>query len=144
MGSNPMSGNPMSNSAVPRASRGFTLVEVMVAVVIIAVSISALLFQMMNAVDNTAHLRDKMFAEWVALNQLELAYLENAHTNQLPDREKRGSETMAGRKWYWRIRPVKTAADGFLQLEVSVRAREDDDSALATVTGLVDKFHASS
>lgn len=120
---------------------GFTLVEVMVAVAVIAISLSALLFQMMSTVDNTAYLRDKVFAQWVALNQLELATLENAHTNQLPERQQQGSEQMAGREWFWTMTPVKTAADGFVQLEVSVSASRDDESALVTVVGLVDVYH---
>lgn len=124
-----------------RWSAGFTLVEVMVAVAIIAIALSALLFQMMSAVDSTAHLRDKVFAQWVALNQLELATLENAKTNQLPERTLQGSEQMVGREWFWTMTPVKTAADGFLQLEVSVRANRDDESALVTVVGLVDVYH---
>ena len=131
----------MNPRSVLSDSRGFTLVEVMVAVIVIAVSISAILFQMMSTTDSTAYLRDKMFAQWVALNQLELVYLENEHTNQLPERETRGTETMAGREWHWRIKPVKSAEEGYRQLEVSVRADESDESALVTVTGLVDAFH---
>lgn len=121
---------------------GFTLIEVMVAVVVISVSISALLFQMMSAVDNAAYLRDKTIAQWVAMNQLELAYLENAHSNNLPQRELRGSEQMAGREWYWRLKPVKTAADNFLQLDISVSLESQSDAPLVTVTGMVDQFHA--
>ncbi len=124
------------------ASRGFTLVEVMVALVIVATAISALLVQIMGNVDNTAYLRDKTIAHWVALNQLELAYLENQHTNKFIDRERSGSEEMAGREWYWQIKPKKTAAEGFLQLEVSVRADENDESSLVVVMGLIDQFHA--
>lgn len=124
-----------------RQARGFTLVEVMVAVAIIAIAISALLFQMMSAVDNAAYLRDKMFAQWVALNQLELIYLENASTNQVPEREVSGSEEMAGREWHWTIKPVKTANDEFLQLEASVRAEREDETPLVTVMGMVDVLH---
>ena len=121
---------------------GFTLVEVMVALVIVAVAISALLVQMMSNVDSAAYLRDKTIAHWVALNQLELAYLENQHSNRLIDRQRSGSAMMAGREWFWTVSPKQTAADGFLQLEVAVRADADDDSALVTVMGLIDQFHA--
>lgn len=120
---------------------GFTLVEVMVAVAVIAIAISAILFQMMSSVDNLAYLRDKTFAQWVALNQLERATLENNHSNAVPDRTTQGSEQMAGREWFWTITPVKTAADGFMQLEVSVTAERNDEAALVTVVGLVDVYH---
>lgn len=123
------------------SSAGFTLVEVMVAVVVISISISAVLFQMVSAADNTAYLRDKTMAQWVALNQLELAYIENAATNQLPEREKSGSEMLAGREWFWRIKPVKTQAEGFLQLQVSVGLTDEPGDSLVTLFGLVDQFH---
>ena len=123
-------------------SRGFTLVEVMVAVVVIAVSVSAVLTQMISAADNTAYLRDKTIAQWVALNQLELAYLENAHTNKLPERESSGSEKMWGREWFWQIKPVKAGdAKEFLQLQVSVGLSEEPGDSLVSISGLVDTFH---
>jgi general secretion pathway protein I len=120
---------------------GFTLVEVMVAMLIVAVAISSLLFQMTSTINNTAYLRDTTIAQWVALNQLERVYLENQQGNRLISKSRSGSETMAGREWYWEIKPLKTAAAGYLQLEASVRANENDDSSVVTVLGLIDQFH---
>ena len=122
-------------------ARGFTLIEVMVAMLIVAVGVSALLYQMMNAIDNTAWLRDKTIAQWVALNQLELAYLENQNTNRLIDRERSGSETMAGQEWFWRIKPKRTASDKFIQIDLSLRSSEDDRNAITTITGIIDTTH---
>lgn len=132
----------MIRSKPQHASKGFTLVEVMVALVIVATAISALLVQMMSNVDSAVYIRDKTIAHWVALNQLELIYLENQNSNQLIERQRSGKELMAGREWYWRLTPKETVADGFLQLEVSVKADENDESALVTVVGLIDQFHA--
>ena len=131
----------MSNS-VRKITSGFTLVEVMVALLVVAMAVSSLLFQMMSTIDNTAYLRDQTIAHWVALNQLELAYLENQNTNKVLSERRTGKETMANRDWFWTIIPIKTANTSFLQLEVSVRAEEDDESSIVTVTGMVDQFHA--
>lgn len=132
--------NKVAFQWVGKAS-GFTLVEVMVALLIVAVAISSLLFQMMSTIDNTAYLRDKTIAHWVALNQLELVYIENQHTNKLRSRSQSGSEVMAGREWFWSVKPLKGVAEGFQQLEVSVRRAANDESSVVTAMGLIDEFH---
>lgn len=121
---------------------GFTLVEVLVAVAIVAFAVTALLVAMMRQVEGTTYLRDKLFAHWVAMNQMELALLTNAHSNQVPTDTATGSEEMAGRTWYWRAKPVATANAGAVQLEISVSDREGGDvPALATVTAILDRYH---
>jgi|TARA_B110000977_G_scaffold187614_1_gene254924 general secretion pathway protein I len=127
--------------AVKNTNNGFTLVEVMVALLIVAMAVSSLLFQMVSTIDNTAYLRDQTIAHWVALNQLELVYLENQYTNKVISEPRAGREIMANRDWHWTINPIKTANKNFLQLDVSVRAKEDDESPIVTVTGMVDQFH---
>lgn len=122
-------------------TRGFTLVEVMAALFIVALAVSALLLQMMSYGDSTAYLRDKTIAHWVALNQLELAQLANRHTNQLLLEEKAGVEKMANRDWYWRITPKKTAATGFVQLQVAVFSDRDEQNRLISVSGHIDQYH---
>lgn len=125
-----------------RGAGGFTLVEVLVAVAIVALAITGILTAMMRQIDGTAYLREKMFAHYVALNRMELALLANAHTNQLPSDADSGSEEMAGRTWYWRSTPKKTGQDGTVQLEIVVSAEEGKDAAgLATLSVILDTFH---
>ncbi len=120
---------------------GFTLVEVLVAVAVVALAVTAVLTVMMKQIDGSAYLRDKLFAQWVALNQLELMRLENSHTNQLPGTDS-GSVEMAGRTWYWRAQPQRSQADGFVQVDLSVAAKEGEETQpLVTVTGIFDMFH---
>ena len=121
---------------------GFTLVEVMVALLVVALSVSALLSNMMGNVDNTAYLRDKTIAHWVALNQLELMRITNKNTNTLLTDEITGSEQMAGREWFWRIKPVLIKGDweGFAQLTVSI-SDSRDGQALVTLVGITDAYH---
>jgi len=127
----------------PRHTRGsgFTLVEVLVAVAVVALAVTAVLTAMMRQVDGSAYLRDKLFAQWVALNQLELMRLENRHSNQLPAADS-GNVEMAGRTWYWRAQPQRSQAEGFVQLDLSVAAEEGENvQPLATVTGIFDIYH---
>jgi general secretion pathway protein I len=121
---------------------GFTLVEVMVALLVVSLSISALLTNMMGNVDNTAYLRDKTIAHWVALNQLELERIRNKNTNILLTDTTNGSEEMAGREWFWQIKPVLIEGDwdGFAQLTITV-SDESDGESLVTLVAITDRFH---
>jgi general secretion pathway protein I len=131
----------LANDATGNA-RGFTLVEVLVALAIVALAITAVLVSMMRQIDGTTYLREKMFAHWVAENQLELALLRNAASNQLPQDTQSGNVEMAGSTWYWRAEPKRTGAQGFVQLEISVAASEDKNaSPLATLTAVLDTAH---
>lgn len=130
--------------SVSYRTRGFTLVEVLVAVAIVALSITGILIAMMRQVDGTAYLRDKMFASYVAQNQMELALLTNTQTNQLPTDTLTGSEEMAGRTWYWRAQPKAVQQPGVSQLIITVSDVEGKDaSPLATLDVLVDIYHRS-
>jgi len=127
-------------------SGGFTLVEVLVAVAIVALAVTGILVAMMRQIDGTAYLRDKLFAHYVAQNQVELALLANAHTNEIPSDAFSGVDEMVGRKWYWRAVPKATAQPGAIQLEVAVFDSENDQenkaaAPLATLTTILDRFH---
>jgi general secretion pathway protein I len=50
--------------------RGFTLIEVLVALVIVAFGMAAVLAALSSSADNIAALREKTLAQWVALNQV--------------------------------------------------------------------------
>lgn len=122
--------------------RGFTLVEVLVAVAIVAMAVTGILVAMMRQIDGTTYLRDKLFAHYVALNQMELALLTNAHSNQVPSDAISGVDEMAGRKWYWRAQPKATSQAGAVQLEISVSDQEGKEaSSLASISAILDTFH---
>jgi len=53
-----------------RGARGFTLIEVLVALAIVTVGMAAVLGTLSSSADTVVYLRDKTFANWVALNQI--------------------------------------------------------------------------
>lgn len=125
-----------------RRARGFTLVEVLVAVAVVAFALVGILTAIMRQVDGTGYLRDKMFAHYVALNRMELALIANRQTNQLPTDADSGSAEMAGRTWYWRATPKQTGQPGTVQLEIAVSAEEGKSAPpLATQMVILDTFH---
>lgn len=104
--------------------RGFTLVEVMVALAVVAIALPALLLALSQQVDATAYLRDKSLARMVAANKLvELRILARARRD-LPSGERSGVTTMAGRDWYWWLNSTPTVSDNLLQFEIDVAATE--------------------
>jgi len=111
---------------------GFTLVEVMVALAIVAIALPALVFAYLQYVDSTGYLRDKLLATQVVENKWVEVQLLNAEKNFNLDGEQRGQYELAERTWYWRLEKEKTEVDGFFRYELSVSQAEDDDFPLQT------------
>ena len=111
---------------------GFTLVEVMVALAIVAIALPALVFAYLQYVDSTGYLRDKLLATQVVENKWAEVQLLNAEKNFNLDGEQRGQYELAERTWYWRLKKEKTEVDGFFRYELSVSQAEDDDFPLQT------------
>lgn len=98
-------------------ARGFTLIEVLVALVIVAVGMAALLGTLSSAADSSIYLRDKTFAEWIALNRVSGLRLGAKR----PTKGKSSGEIdYAGRKWRYEQEVVETNVPGVLRIDVKV------------------------
>jgi general secretion pathway protein I len=111
---------------------GFTLVEVMVALAIVAIALPALVFAYLQYVDSTGYLRDKLLATQVVENKWAEVQLLNSEKNFNLDGEQRGQYELAERTWYWRLKKEKTEVDGFFRYELSVSQAEEDEFPLQT------------
>ncbi|TXS96283.1 type II secretion system protein GspI [Parahaliea maris] len=117
-----------------RRVAGFTLVEVMVALAVVALALPALIMTLYQQVDGTEHLRDKSQAQLVAANKLaELRLLSQARGSLLQG-EDSGNSELAGRDWSWLIRSSTTPVQSFQRVEIEVRAGEDNTSGPALYT----------
>ncbi len=116
---------------------GFTLIEVLVALVIVAVGMGAVLSALSSSANTLSFLRDETFAQYVALNQIATLRLAG---QQPPTGNSDGDLDYAGRSWHWRQEVVTTDVPGILRIDVKVRPKEvkggDDDSWTTTVSGL--------
>ena len=119
-----------------RAS-GFTLIEVMVAMAIVALALPALLIQVMTTIDGTAYMREKTIAYWVAQDTLTELRLERRVTGQLYPKKDKGELELVGRKWFWQLNTEKTQMDHIFRIDLEVSDTVDGDP-LYSISGFYD------
>ena len=120
--------------------RGFTLIEVLVALVIVAVGMSVLMGALSSSARTVFYMQDKIFAEWVALNQIATVRLGLQQGQIPPTGTTNGDLDFANRSWHWRQDVVASQVPGINRIDFKVRPKEvkggDDDSWYVTVSGL--------
>lgn len=126
-------------------AHGFTLIEVMVALVIVAVALPAFLMLVMTQLDGTAAIRDKTIAFWVAENEMTRLHLQSRLLDDftLPDRDQ-GEVSLGGMEWRWvqSNEPLEVGDYGemaaFREAEISVAPAIDENNVLARLSGIFD------
>ncbi|MEZ7944375.1 MAG: type II secretion system minor pseudopilin GspI [Halioglobus sp.] len=106
-------------------ARGFTLVEVMVALAIVAIALPALLMSLYQQIDDTAYLRDKTLAYMVAENKLAEIRLVIGSTRNLSAGKDSGLASMADRDWYWWVETKATEVEKFFRVDITVSLDEE-------------------
>jgi len=123
-----------------RRQPGFTLIEVLVALVIVAVGMGVLLSALTSSARTVVYLQEKTFAEWIALNQIALLRLQLQQGQLPPQTSSNGDLDYAGRTWHWRQDVIASEVPGINRIDFKVRPKEvkggDDDSWYVTVSGL--------
>lgn len=108
----------------PGRVHGFTLLEVLVALAVLAIALAALIKGIAGNMANAAQLRDMSMAHWVGMNVVAESRLIGSWKN---GSEVRGEEEMGNHTWYWRARLVDTFDEDVRRLEVDVWGSEDRD-----------------
>jgi general secretion pathway protein I len=114
-------------------TRGFTLIEVLAALVIVALGMLGVIQAVTQTARNGSYLREKTLAHWIAMNVITERRLLPA-----PPEVTETSEDVefAGQRWRWTMNVTQTEVESLRRMDVAVRyADRPEGEALITVTG---------
>lgn len=132
-----MSGSkPSVFRAAQDRAKGFTLIEVLVAVAVLAIAMAAVIGAMARQAGNAGYLKQKTVAMWVAHNRLAELQLQR----EKPDTGRSdGKVEMGGIEWRWDVAVVKTQDARLLRVDIEVRGpgQTEQEGALAQLSGFL-------
>ncbi len=117
----------------PQKSRAFTLIEVLIALLIIAIALAAAIRATNESIRATAHVKNTVVAHWVGLD-----VLSEIQTGLLtppgPGSSQTGDTKMLGREWQWDAVSAESPFPNINQITITVRFR---NHVVNTVTGYI-------
>lgn len=115
---------------------GFTLVEVLVALMIVAMGLAALMTAVSGTARTSGYLRDKTLAQWMALNRLSEVRL---NLNKFGQNTDSGELNFANRTWHYDTRYYDTSIATMKRVVVRVYAGDakTKGNPLAESTGFL-------
>ncbi len=101
-----------------RLKRGFTLIEVLLALSIIAIALTALLKATAQNVSNTQRIKEKSISHWIAMQAVAMVQTDIV---QIPASQEITKVTsMLGQRWYWRAKLSPTPIKSLQQITISL------------------------
>ncbi len=127
-----------------RTARGFTLLEVLVALAVLALSLGAAIQAGSAYTRNQAYLRDRTFAEWIARNRLAEAQLSGEWPSIGQQKGEvefpLGASPDSGREWRWVMQVTQTPEEDLRRLDIDIFPLDAPESEpLARLSGFLNK-----
>jgi len=113
---------------------GFTLIEVMVALLIVAVALPALMFQLGTQLSSSGDLEARTIAGWVAQEELALRHLQAALGQVAGEGYTQGESEMANRRWLWQLTLEQTPVLGLVRHTIDVASASAPSVTLSSFT----------
>jgi general secretion pathway protein I len=109
-------------------TKGFTLLEIMVALVILAIALSAASFAISRNAQNATYIDQKTAAHWVAMNVISKQQLKAQQPNFNDIGDDSGQVTMLNHTWYWKSQTETVAVDHTYRISVDVSDKANGPS----------------
>ncbi|MDX9739847.1 MAG: type II secretion system minor pseudopilin GspI [Gammaproteobacteria bacterium] len=123
---------PTRAETMRRRGAGFTLIEILVALAIVALALGAVVAETGHYIAAMARMQDRTLAHWIAVDRVTEAQLAGAWPST---GNTDGSVEFSGREWLWTLRVSETPNDDMRRLDVEVRAATDEEDIVATAIG---------
>jgi len=120
-----------------KAAKGFTLLEVLIALSVLAIALGAIIQSVAATTNNVGYLRDRTLAHWVAMNKVTELQVGTNDWPALGNTD--GTYELANYEWYWKVSVVEAGLKDIRRLEVEVRRDRDGKQALSSLIALVGK-----
>ena len=119
--------------SLPRKGRGFTLIEVLVALVVMGLVLGGLYIELQSQVDLRYRIQERYIGQTVSWNRLIEQYQIVNEWTPRGDAlgEKNGSDEVLSREWFWQLEVQETFGEDFYRYEVETfqeSAREGPSS----------------
>jgi len=118
---------------LPHRTTGFTLIEVMVALVIVSLALAGVAASMGQMIDTANTMRDRTFASWIAQNKI----TEMRIAGVIPEvGESSGDVDYANTSWDWTADVSETGVENLMKVDVAV-SYAGSDATVFKVTGFI-------
>jgi general secretion pathway protein I len=118
------------------STRGFTLIEILVALAVIAVALTAVVAETSQHLTGAVHMRDRTLAHWVAMNRIAETQIAGAWPAAGTSN---GTTVMANREWYWSMKVSETPDNTIRRIDVEVRMDKGQSKPDATAIAYLER-----
>lgn len=119
--------------ATVQPQRGFTLLEIMAALAILALAMTAVLGGVTQHANHAGYLKEKTIALWIARNRMVETHLEQSWPKE---GRSDGETAMAGSDWAWQMEVKATPDEDLRRVEIRIES-PNDRGELIQLTGFI-------